>query len=258
MCFRQEERDPSRLLYTAAISISLHALILGSLIVFMAHPFAGAMTAVEMPIMKVSLVSAALVERGGPDHNEVKPLVKNVVFDHPGKPSVVAAPDRMTVAEGTDAEKSRDVTSRTDVAFPAINSGAIASTPGFPSAGAGGGAGASPGALPSKGAGAGGGKAVTTAIPSPTPPRYRITTRPSYPAYARQRGHEGMVLISAEVKADGHTGKVRIKKSSGFALLDEAALNAVRTWAFEPAKKMSKPVDAFVLIPLKFSLDDPD
>jgi TonB family protein len=88
-------------------------------------------------------------------------------------------------------------------------------------------------------------------------PSYLNAARPAYPFMARMRGHEGVVLLAVEVLMDGRAGEVRIKKSSGYALLDQSALNAVRAWRFEPARKMDKPLVMTVDIPIRFSLNEP-
>jgi TonB family protein len=88
-------------------------------------------------------------------------------------------------------------------------------------------------------------------------PRYLNAARPSYPLMARMRGYEGMVLLAVQVLTDGRAGEVRIKKSSGYALLDQSALNAVRAWRFEPARKMDAPLVMTVDIPVRFSLNEP-
>ncbi|MFH1080547.1 MAG: energy transducer TonB [Pseudomonadota bacterium] len=89
-------------------------------------------------------------------------------------------------------------------------------------------------------------------------PRYLNASRPAYPVIARMRGYEGMVLLAVEVLTDGHAGEVRIKKSSGYALLDQSALNAVRAWRFEPARKRNMPLAMTVDIPIRFSLKEVD
>jgi protein TonB len=88
-------------------------------------------------------------------------------------------------------------------------------------------------------------------------PRYLNAARPAYPLMARMRGYEGMVVLAVEVLTDGRPGEVRIKKSSGYALLDQSALNAVRAWRFEPARKMDTPLVMTVDIPVRFSLSEP-
>jgi len=89
-------------------------------------------------------------------------------------------------------------------------------------------------------------------------PRYRDNRPPAYPSAARQRGWEGDVLIAAEVRSDGRIGTARIKRSSGYASLDDSALEAVRAWRFEPARRMGSPVDAWVEIPIRFKLSPRD
>jgi len=87
-------------------------------------------------------------------------------------------------------------------------------------------------------------------------PRYRDNTQPVYPWIARLRGYEGVVLISAEIHADGQVGNLKLKKSSGFAVLDQSAIEAVKTWKFEPGKKIGRPVSMWVDVPVKFVLKD--
>jgi len=89
-------------------------------------------------------------------------------------------------------------------------------------------------------------------------PRYINATRPAYPLMARMRGYEGMVLLSVEVLTDGRAGEIRVRKSSGYALLDQSALNAVRAWHFEPARKRDIPQAMTVDIPIRFSLNEAD
>jgi protein TonB len=59
-----------------------------------------------------------------------------------------------------------------------------------------------------------------------------------------------------EISADGGVGGLRIKRSSGYAMLDRSALEAVRTWKFEPGRKMGKPANMWVEVPVKFILRD--
>jgi protein TonB len=87
-------------------------------------------------------------------------------------------------------------------------------------------------------------------------PRYRENVHPAYPLIARIRGYEGVVLLSVEISADGGVGGLRIKRSSGYAMLDRSALEAVKTWKFEPGRKMGKPANMWVEVPVKFILRD--
>jgi len=85
-------------------------------------------------------------------------------------------------------------------------------------------------------------------------PRYRENAPPVYPPAARLYGQEGVVLICAEILPEGRTGVLKIKTSSGYALLDHSALETVRTWSFEPARRMGQPVAVWVDIPVRFVL----
>ncbi len=87
-------------------------------------------------------------------------------------------------------------------------------------------------------------------------PLYRENLPPAYPAVARMRGYEGIVLVVAEVLPDGCVGNMRIKKSSGHDVLDQSAMEAVKPWKFEPAKRGGKPFTVWVELPIKFILHD--
>jgi protein TonB len=84
--------------------------------------------------------------------------------------------------------------------------------------------------------------------------RYLSNPRPDYPEVARQQHQEGMVLVSVEVGTDGHASDVILARTSGFPLLDAAALQAVRRWRFEPAQVGGLPVSSRVDVPVRFSL----
>jgi protein TonB len=81
---------------------------------------------------------------------------------------------------------------------------------------------------------------------------------PSPPAYPRQaiaRGIEGTVLLRVLIGPDGETIEIRIHRSSGAVLLDQAAVEAVRRWAFRPALVGGRAVPAWVEVPVRFRLD---
>jgi protein TonB len=85
-------------------------------------------------------------------------------------------------------------------------------------------------------------------------PLYRENTPPVYPEIARVRGYEGIVLVFAEILPDGRVGNMKIRKSSGYAILDQSAIEAVKPWKFEPAKKSGNPFTVWVELPIKFIL----
>lgn len=55
---------------------------------------------------------------------------------------------------------------------------------------------------------------------------------PEYPAIARAMGYQGRVTLLLEVMPDGSCGTVDVTKSSGYRVLDLAALKAARGWIF--------------------------
>src|SRR5579862_30873 len=110
---------------------------------------------------------------------------------------------------------------------------------------------------------------ATTAIDSParndsvaTPqtvaararPDYRKNPAPRYPASALRRHEEGTVLLRVVVSAEGHSKRVEVKQSSGFPLLDDAAIEAVKDWEFDPARIGTVPVESEIAVPIRFTL----
>lgn len=93
------------------------------------------------------------------------------------------------------------------------------------------------------------------------PPRYQAGGEanpwPRYPPAARRRGIEGEVLLRVFVGVDGTAETVEVLRSSGHALLDREAQEALRRWRFEPARAAGQPVAATVEIPVTFRLTDP-
>jgi len=83
---------------------------------------------------------------------------------------------------------------------------------------------------------------------------YLSNPRPEYPEEARRQHQEGLVILSVEVSADGRPDDVTVTRGSGFPLLDQAALDAVRSWRFEPARAAGLPVSSHVDVPVRFTL----
>ena len=85
-------------------------------------------------------------------------------------------------------------------------------------------------------------------------PRYVENSKPLYPQEARKKGYEGEVLLKVEVLANGRVGRVEVKKSSGYEILDWSALTAVKQWKFIPANQGDGSIPCWVNIPIKFQL----
>ncbi|MEO8407722.1 MAG: energy transducer TonB, partial [Oxalobacteraceae bacterium] len=73
--------------------------------------------------------------------------------------------------------------------------------------------------------------------------------KPDYPLMSRRYNEQGTVVLRVLVTAGGTAGEVRIGKSSGYPLLDQSALTAVRDWRFVAATRDGKPVSEWDQIP---------
>lgn len=81
---------------------------------------------------------------------------------------------------------------------------------------------------------------------------------PVYPDRARREGWEGNVRIRFQVLTNGKTDNISVETSSGFALLDEAAVDAIRQWQFIPAKNRhtNQAVSCWTYVTLVFQLNN--
>ena len=57
----------------------------------------------------------------------------------------------------------------------------------------------------------------------------------NYPAAARSAGQQGTVVVHIDINANGRVASASVASSSGYPLLDNAAVNAVYSWSFSPA-----------------------
>lgn len=95
--------------------------------------------------------------------------------------------------------------------------------------------------------------------PAFEPPRFNAdylhNPTPEYPGMSRRRGEQGRVTLKVVVNTNGEPESIQLDKSSGFELLDKAAVNAVKNWKFIPAKSNHQSVIGTVIVPVRFSLD---
>lgn len=125
-------------------------------------------------------------------------------------------------------------------------------------------------AAPQAGAWVGAPNTFPTTAPSgaasaPTPPSkidlpssdaaYLNNPKPPYPALSRRLGEQGKVVIRVLIGADGKAQQAQVHSSSGFDRLDQAGLQTVLKWQFEPGKRGGMPEAMWFNVPLIFKMD---
>ncbi len=85
-------------------------------------------------------------------------------------------------------------------------------------------------------------------------PQGGYQVRPPYPSAPRRLGIQGTTMLRVHVLADGRIGDVLVEHSAGHPDLDQAAMEAVRRWRFEPARRGADAVAMWVLLPVEFRL----
>lgn len=84
-------------------------------------------------------------------------------------------------------------------------------------------------------------------------PRLLSKIEPGYSKEARAAKLEGSVLLAVEVWEDGIAHNIRVVRSLGLGL-DENAIDAVKKWRFSPGTKDGEPVRVAARIEVKFRL----
>jgi protein TonB len=78
--------------------------------------------------------------------------------------------------------------------------------------------------------------------------------RPVYPPIAKAAQVSGVVILEARIGADGGVEDARVLRS--IPLLDEAALDAVKQWKFQPTLLNGQPVPIVMTLTINFTLPD--
>lgn len=101
------------------------------------------------------------------------------------------------------------------------------------------------------------------ALPPPSPLRVGGVVRPpqkvhhvapAYPATAQSAHVTGTVILEALIVEDGSVGDVKVLRS--VALLDSAAVDAVRQWRYTPTLLNGVPVQIILVVTIAFTLTD--
>lgn len=87
--------------------------------------------------------------------------------------------------------------------------------------------------------------------------RYDYCPRPDTPEIARRNRWNGTVTLRVFIDERGKPQSLEVNRSSGFAVLDEAAIETVKTRCrFHPARDGEKRVTTWIRIPVVFPLAD--
>lgn len=103
----------------------------------------------------------------------------------------------------------------------------------------------------SGGAKGGAGEAVRI-IGDLRPPKLVKEVAPVYPAVAREARVEGIVILEARTDVYGRVEATKVLRS--IPLLDQAAIDAVRQWVYEPMLINGKPRPAVFTVTVRFAL----
>jgi len=76
--------------------------------------------------------------------------------------------------------------------------------------------------------------------------------RPVYPPIARESNVTGVVIMEARIGTDGSVEEAHVLKS--IPLLDQAALEAVKQWQFEPTLMNGQPTPVIMTVAVNFTL----
>jgi protein TonB len=113
------------------------------------------------------------------------------------------------------------------------------------------GSGTGPGFGPGHGGGTGGGAfRVGGGVSAP---KIIYQPDPEYSEEARKAKYQGTCVLWLVVGADGKPREIRVQRTLGLGL-DEKAIEAVKTWRFEPALRDGKPVAVQINVEVSFRL----
>ena len=86
------------------------------------------------------------------------------------------------------------------------------------------------------------------------PPRLVKQVNPVYPPLARQARIEGMIILEVTTDIYGRIMTAKVLRS--IPLLDQAAIDAVRQWVYEPVIIQGRPREMTFTVTVRFTLDE--
>jgi len=96
---------------------------------------------------------------------------------------------------------------------------------------------------------------INAYVPHEVEPKFVYQPVLVYPEAARSFGYEGTTFIKALLDLDGSVMRIAVVKSSGFPILDSAAVNYIANAKFSPAEQHHKPVRVWIGQTITFQLN---
>jgi len=93
-----------------------------------------------------------------------------------------------------------------------------------------------------------------TGLSEKEPASFVANPPPQYPSQAVRDRLQGTVLLRLFVDSTGRVEDVEVVESSGHAMLDDAAMEAVKKWTGQPARRYGRPVASEEVLPIRFRL----
>jgi periplasmic protein TonB len=84
-------------------------------------------------------------------------------------------------------------------------------------------------------------------------PEILVKTQPRYTELARKAGIQGVVILKAVIDERGYVTNLEIERGQPMGL-DQAAVEAVRSWRFKPATLHGRPVKVYYYLTVNFQL----
>jgi len=85
-------------------------------------------------------------------------------------------------------------------------------------------------------------------------PKPKIRGAFKYPVAAKKKGIKGYVVLSILIDENGSVDQVQVLESSPSGVFDEAALQGINSWRFEPARYEGKKVKVWAKQKIRFDL----
>lgn len=116
--------------------------------------------------------------------------------------------------------------------------------------------------LPTTPSGVGTGGPVTVATPLPVlveasvDPRYRADFQPDYPAFERNIGRDGVVVVRVLVGSNGRVSAIEPVRATSDAFFDATKKRALSKWRFRPATRDGVAIESWRQMTVRFTMQD--